>query len=215
MKKILALTLLLVALTLCFSSCQKAAIEISPYGQFPDTYEIVYTEYDSKGQPSGLITAGRDANDNLFYDVTYLDGSSGGEQRVFLRNHSESFVSYREYVLNPETGKFELENDNSSGSRRLFDEFYKAAHNAAVQGSYEKIDALTLPEGSEDDLVFLDAEKFEYYKAIGAYGGTFETAVQKGTGICFYANYESGSTFTVVKYNDSYTGNYADLIPAE
>lgn len=214
MKRTLTVALLLVTvvLLLCLSSCNQAAIEISPFNYLPDTYEIVYAIYYPEVGITDQVTAGRDANGVLYYC------DAQGNETVYVPVEdpaNPNAACYIPHYCSGETGEWTTGNKVYSSSRRSFDDCYKAAHNAAKQGgSYEKIESLNLPEGSDTDLIFLDAERFEYYLVTESGGSTFETAVEKGTGICFYAHFDDYS-FSVVKYNDAYEGNYADLLPEE
>lgn len=215
MKKIIAIFSALLLLTLTLSACGQDAVEISPYGHLPETYEIVYAIHNEDGTVS-QCTGGCDANGNLYYcDVSGNERVFHLVDRVELSSNSYSLL-YDKYESNDETGEYELYEENSSAvSRRMFDDCYKSAHAAIYGGSYKKVDASALTVTDELNYDLLDVERFEYYEITTSGGKNLVAAVEKNTGICFYACYESGYSFVIVKYNDAYTGNYADLLPKD
>jgi hypothetical protein len=210
MKKTMLVFLALLLVVLTFSACDNQAITIDPVENLPSSYEIVFSVRDTDGTVSQCI-GGRDAEGNLYYrDVN-------GQEVVYQLekvNLSDNLYRkiYNRYILNPKTGAYELDDRDVSVSRRNFDDFCRNAYNAAQQGTFQELETLNLANVSEDNLLCLDAERFAYYSTVIPYGGSFEAAVEKTTGMCYYAAYENGYTITIVQFTAPYTGNYADLL---
>ena len=213
MKKILILTLALILLALTLSSCQEDTIETNPQGQLPTTYEMVYEIRHADGTVSQCI-GGRDAQGNIFYCDINGQKIVFQSKKVQLSNNLYRQL-YNIYALNPETDQYVLIEEDGYVSRRNFEDFYMTAYNASQQGSYKPIEALTKTDGVNSEPLFLDPERFDYFSANTPYGGSFEVAVEKATGICFYACYDNGYSFALVQYTTPYTGDYSDLLPED
>ncbi len=220
MKKALALATALLLLAVTLSACGQAAIEISPYNNLPETYEMVYVIHNEAGSTI-RCTAGRDADGTLYY--AWTDNNGSGDECVYpikekTQTSSNSyFIDYAIYEMNDETGKFELQEDmpGVGVNRSFFDSCYKAAHNEIKGGSYEKVDASAIVVEDSLDYDLKDAERFEYYEITTSGGENLVAVVEKNTGICFYALYDSGYSFVLAKYNQSFDGKYADLLPED
>ena len=203
MKKIIALGLALLTLTLCFASCGQKAIEIIPH--LPDSFEIVVVDY-SKSLGTKETVYGIDTHGNKYtYDVN-------GRENVYILQ--DDGKTYELFTLNAETGLYESKGEAVSSGMIALENCYKLPHANAVTGSCKKIDALNLPATiTQSDLVFTDAERFEYYEVTTSGGIVYETAVEKGTGIHFYTYYvESGEYCYISEYTVPCEANYADLI---
>ena len=200
MKKTIAIVLLLITMMLCLSSCEQKAIEIIPH--LPDTYAIVVVSYNSNDIDESVY--GLDSKGNKYYC------DSNGREHVYL---SKDGGSYDEYLLNEETGKYELQGEAVGTGDASLRTCYRLPHDNAVTGTYEKIDSLNIPSDiNKNDFIFLDAERFEYYKVTSSGGLVYETAVEKETGICFYTCYDNGECSYISKYTVPFEGNYADLL---
>lgn len=232
MKKIIAVVLVLVTLMLCFSSCgSKDAIKIAPHDlNMPDSYEIEYVvvtnqdgeEYDDIAK----VVCGCDADGNFYYSYTTTNKNYSDSNVKKLCIGSED--SYDEYLLNQETGEYELVAKN----RRWVDafvacnEFLEYANDTIddyADVSYKKINALTdVAAGvSSESVTFSDTERFEYYSVTGGNrmsGKTFEAVVEKETGACIYVNYLEPSLdgteyyFYATKYTTPHDGDYDSLL---
>ena len=223
MKKFIARALVIVALTLSLASCgSKDAIEVNPHDlNLPDSYELVYNvvTVNKEGEKDEHSeTVGCDAKGNF----AYLGGSY---EVVYIAKGEDSYDKH----LKEDSDKFELDGtgkrwiDAASTSNKYADYAYDEVKEGAT---YEKIDSLTLPADLKGkDLVFLDTEKFEYYTVTGGrmqQGRTFQTAIEKETGNCFYAHYDGGLNssgaycdeyyFYVEKYTTPLSGDYASVI---
>lgn len=230
MKKIIAIALVLVTLTLCFSSCgSKDAIKIAPHDlNMPDSYEIEYVVVTNKGGEDdddiAKVVVGCDADGNFYYSYTPTNKNYTNEKKLCIGSDD----SYDEYSFNRETGKYELVANN----RRWVDAFvvcheYVEYANDTIDDysdvSYEKIESLTkTPTGMSGKAIdFSDAERFEYYSVTGGNrmsGKTFEAVVEKETGACVYVNYLEPSLdgteyyFFATKYTTPYDGDYDSFL---
>ena len=216
MKRTLTVTLLLVTvvLLLCLSSCNQAAIEISPYNNLPETYEMVYVIHYENGSTI-RCAAGQDADGTLYSAWTDINGSGDEYKYEYVYPIKEN--SYAIYKKNDETGKFELQEymPGVGVDRSFFNSCYQAAHKEIYGGSYEKVDASAIVVEDSLDYDLKDAERFEYYEITTSGGENLVAVVEKNTGICFYALYDSGYSFVLAEYNQSFDGKYADLLPED
>lgn len=230
MKKILAITLVLVMLTLCISSCgPKEAIKIAPHDlNMPDSYEIEYVvvtnEEDDAYDDIAKVVIGCDADGNFYYSYDANNEKYDDVKKLCLGSDD----SYAEYAFDKESGKYELVAEN----RRWVDafvvchEFVEYANDTIddySDVSYQKIDALskTPADMSGKAIDFSDNERFEYYSVTGGNrmsGKTFETVVEKETGACVYVNYLEPSSegkeyyFFATKYTTPNDGDYDSLL---
>ena len=203
MKKIIALTLALLTLTLCFVSCGQKAIEIIP--KLPDTYEIVIIEY-SETLGARETVYGLDSVGNKYvFDIN-------GREHVYIAQADGK--NYDEYLLNEETGSYMSMGTAVSTGTSGLENCYKLPHSNAVTGSYKKIDSLNLPASiTQTDLIFMDTDRFEYYEVTTSGGLVYETAVEKETGIHFYTCYVNDGEYNYIsKYTVPCESNYADLL---
>lgn len=223
MKKIIAMSLVLITLALCFASCgPKDSIKIAPHDlNMPESYEILYTvitdsENDEDDTIAQVICSG-DADGNFYFCEIGNKSSYNNVKKICIGSDD----SYDEYLFDKETGKFEL---STKGHRWVeaflsCNEYLEYANDEIEKGSYEKIDALSnVPSGAMD---FSDTERFDYYKVTGGSkmsGKTFETVIEKTTGACVYVNYLEPSDdgieyrFYATKYNTPYAGKYKSLV---
>ena len=230
MKKIIALALVIVALVLSFTSCSiKDAIKVNPYdlSNFPDSYEIAYkiVLVSKDGEKNvNVVTSGCDAKGNFAYLGT-------SPETLYLAKGEDSYDKYSSMLLS-DTFKLEETDQNRTSAASTSFRYANYAYDEVKDGAtYEKIDSLTLPEDLKgEDLIFLDAEKFEYYAVTGGrkeQGRTFQTAIEKKTGKCFYVHYDGGlnssgaycdeyyfyvETYTT-PYNEDYSSKLQSRLP--
>ncbi len=235
MKKFIALSLILIVLSLSFSSCgPKDAIQIAPHDlNMPDTYQIVYTVVtDGTGENDddiATVVCGCDADGNFYYSYT---GKLENEKILCIGSDD----SYKEYRFNEETGKYELTNESVRWVSAFVacNEYVEYANevidDTGEKKTYEKIDALTkMPDGVSGKAIdFSDTERFEYYAvtgrvfASGAEFEGFETVIEKATGACVYVNYfgqknlsennKATYYFYATEYTTPYSGSYGSFL---
>lgn len=232
MKKILALILALVTLTLCFTSCGSSeTIEIDPRDiNMPDSYQLVYTivERTQEGEKiTRSYTVGCDAKGNFAsLGMNQTDGEDINE--VYIAKSSNSFEKY----VDEGVGSYSFSQSGVTwgGAVCIGDAGY--AYNRVVNrgAKYEKIESIDLPDALEgQNLLFLDTARFDYYKVIDVNNkGVFQTAVEKKTGACVYVYYDEyhynsdyydeqyhyyGEYYIYAsEYTTPYNGDYSTLI---
>jgi len=229
MKRILAIVLALVTLTLCCASCgPKDAIKIAPHDlNMPDSYEILYTvvvdDQYNKTVTTSKVVCGCDASGNFFFSEISDDEEKEAVKRLCLGSDD----SYKLYEYDAEIGKLISTTDRTLRWVDAFvtcnDKYLEHANNELAKGTYEKID--TLSEASlsllgKEAIDISDTERFEYFKVTGGYaydGKPFETVVEKGTGACVFVNYLEPSAagthyyFYATKYTTPFDGSYGNL----
>lgn len=212
MKRILIYLTALLLLIPSLSACGEKETIVNPSNKLPYTYEIVYEIHNPDDTVIQCIS-GRDAEFN-----TYYKDLNGREFLYHAREKYEILSGYYNvitdaYILNAATGQYELAGEKTMVARRNFDDLVNTAYNASLKSNYRKIDELTLLEDFEGEAFHLDATRFDYYQVVSPYGGLYEVAVERITGICYYACYDSGYAFSIVRFESPYEGNYAELLP--
>ena len=220
MKKLITLALIFVILSVSLASCgPKESIKTNPHDfHMPDSYEFRYTvvSYDLEGEKTTVTkTAGCDTNGNFLY-------VSDDFKALYIAKGEDSYEGY----YDENVGTYELKYENAKWIDALSScsGYASYAYGEVKDGAiYEKIESLTLPEDlSGQRLIFLDPERFDYYLVSGGHwreGQVFETAVEKETGICYYAYYPDEAAalgvfyFYVSEYQIPYTGSYGSLRP--
>jgi hypothetical protein len=185
---------------------------VDPANNLPFTYEIVYEIHNPDDTVIHCIS-GRDAEFNTYY----LD-LNGRNILYHAREKYELLSGYYNvitdaYLLNAATGQYELISEKTMVVRRNFDDLISTAYNASLKSNYRQIDELTMLEEFEGEALYLDTARSNYYQIVSPYGSLYEVAVERKTGICFYACYDNGYAFSIVQYTTPYEGNYADLLP--
>jgi hypothetical protein len=214
MKKLLICFLALLLPILSLAACGEQSITIDPKNNFPYTYEIVYEVH----KPDGTVTycvSGRDAERN-----TYYRDMAGMETLFYAREKNQVIASLYtlicdEYILNTESGVYELTEENVVIYRADFEDLSRTAYKASQKNKYRKIDELTLHEDFEGEALYLDAERFDYYQITSTFTGLYEVAVEKNTGICYYACFENGNAFAITRFETPFNGDYTALLPAD
>jgi hypothetical protein len=212
MKKILIYLTVLLLLITSLPACSERETIVNPANNLPFTYEIVYEIHNPDDTVIHCIS-GRDAEFNAYY----LD-LNGRNILYHAREKYELLAGYYNvitdaYLLNAATGQYELISEKAMVVRRNFDDLISTAYNASLKSNYRQIDELTMLEEFEGEALYLDTARFNYYQIVSPYGSLYEVAVERKTGICFYACYDNGYAFSIVQYTTPYEGNYADLLP--